>query len=214
MDDFWTKAKEYMYPGKKTSNWYNYPTLDLAIINGYYGLIKERNLGPATLDSVYAAAYGGDLQCFSWVVEMLQGRIPLVSVTSIACARGHLHLLKELQKRVPNFAICEGQADIAMGAGYLPMCIWLHKQGCTFSPHALDIAAMEGHLDVVIWATQKKIVNYTRNTVIYASSGGDLGTVKYMHFLSKGKYQKKCVEVCIFFGRKEAASYVAKRWYD
>ena len=66
--DVWREIKKWMYPGKKTSNYYSYKNGDLAAAHGYLELIKERhNFMVFTVAAMESAAKKGHLDVVQWL---------------------------------------------------------------------------------------------------------------------------------------------------
>ncbi len=93
---------------------------------------------------------------------------------------GNLHCLKYL--------FSKGQCakyslmDMAAENGHLEIVIWLHenrKEGCTIK--AMDMAAKNGHLDVVKWLHFNRKEGCTTWAMDFAAKNGHLEVVKWLH---------------------------------
>ena len=67
--DLWKEFKKYMYPGKKTGNWYTWNASgDVAASNGYLSLIKDRETSMGfTANAMDFAAMKGHLEIVKWL---------------------------------------------------------------------------------------------------------------------------------------------------
>ena len=119
--DLWREFRKYMYPGKKTGNWYTWKgTGDVASFHGYLSLMKCR------LDLSYCE-----------------------HAMDCSANNGHLEVVKFLHENRTE-GCTKYAMNRAAQRGNLEVVKFLHfnrTEGCT--DDAMDGAAMNGHLEVV-----------------------------------------------------------------
>jgi len=76
--------------------------------------------------------------------------------------------------------------NLAASNGHLEVVKWLHenrKEDCTTS--AMDWAASDGHLEVVKWLHENRKEGCTTNAMDWAAKNGHLEIVKWLHYNRK-----------------------------
>lgn len=154
--DLWEEYRNFMFPGKKSSNARDYSSGDIASDNGYLSLLKLKASGK----------YGGGLSFSSMAMNN-------------AAKSGHLHVVKYLHE-----TRTEGCTTLAMDYaaknGHFNIVKWLHKnrkEGCTTS--AMNCAAGNGDLDML------KLLRENRkedpNALLYSSANGHLKIIQWLY---------------------------------
>lgn len=120
-EDLWQLVRSHTYPGKKTSNYYDYKSGDVAAANGYLTLMKERKDFRYTNDSTKQAAGNGHVEVLAWLKANTSAKFNEWTVN--AAARG----------------------------GHINTLSWLKANTKDISNHAVDYAAENGHVETLIW---------------------------------------------------------------
>ncbi len=128
--------KSKMYPGKRTSNYYDYRNGDMALHHGYVRLVHEKSAELVfTAKAMDGAAFDGRLNDIIWL---------------------HKNRTEGCTTDAMNRAAKNGHLDIV---------IWLHKnrtEGCT--TNAMKWAAENGHLDIVKWLHDNRTEQLSKKT--------------------------------------------------
>lgn len=184
-NDIWRELKKWMFPNKRSSNYYNYISGDIAIHYNYLSLMKE-----TTLD--YSNCNGKD---FKKVIEV--GDIELVKILYIAkvgcqsnlipiAARfGHLDIIIFFRTTY-NLSWTRDTIAYAAENGHLDVIKYLHKEernlekklGCTVL--AIDNAAKNGYIEVVKFLVENRQDGWTTNAIDDAAENGYLDIIVYL----------------------------------
>ena len=122
MDEMWKEFRKWMFPGKRTANFYNYKNGDIAAYYGYLSLFTERPGLICTKNAMDFASMSGHLGLLQWLHHNRKEGCTKVAM-NWAASNGHLETVR-----------------------------WLHynrKEGCTIA--AINYAVGNGHLEVVRW---------------------------------------------------------------
>ncbi|CAH0485614.1 unnamed protein product [Peronospora farinosa] len=145
---------------------------------------------------VKAAARGGYLHVFEWMLERQDGLGPWVGdlkdVLAQAAAHGHLKLVKWLYSRgIGN--VNNDVFDQAATEGHLSIVQWLNKHTkLTGHNQTLSDTARYGHLEVVQWLYTKNFFReQTPSAMASAAINGHLEILQWLH------QQVCCGGVCI-----------------
>ena len=155
-----------MYPGKKTSNFYDYTNRDMAAGRGYFGLIKERD-------------------------AINKGFIFTSLAVDMACANNHLEIAKYLYYNKPQGCTYLALCSAALG-GYMEIIKWLcleirieivaigiHTRK-TIATACMSTAVQGGNLEIVLFL-HEYLGNYDIFKVINkAITTGQLKMVKLL----------------------------------
>ncbi|CAI5710839.1 unnamed protein product [Hyaloperonospora brassicae] len=118
------------------------------------------------------------------LIESFLDRSTLWTVQKAAC-RGYLSLLHRLGER--NAPITAHGVDwsmqIAATEGHLDVVKWLtaYRPEMTISTRAMDAAALQGHLDMVQWLHTNRSEGCTTAAMDSAAAGGHLHVVRWLH---------------------------------
>jgi hypothetical protein len=140
-------------------------------------LHKLRTEG-CTKAAIEEAAANGHLHVISWLVANRPNDCKNSSAVYKAAANGKLHVLKWFIRH--NFRGSENIIDIAAVNGHLDVVTWLHKvQGEKCTSEAMEGAAANGHFETATWVYNNYKFNHClKRTVIFAIEYGNLNYVK------------------------------------
>ena len=156
--------------------------------------IRKRT-APNWMNVVEAAARGGYLHVFEWMLERQDGRCPWESdfrdVLPEAAAHGHLELMIWLCSRgIGN--VDNKVFHRAATKGHLSILQWLiNHTKFTVPIYIIYVAARNGHLEVVQWLyTENLCKEQTASAMTSAASNGHLEILQWLH------QQVCCGSVC------------------
>ncbi|KAF0696197.1 Aste57867_13029 [Aphanomyces stellatus] len=185
--------------------------MDFAAKNGHLAVVQwlhtHRTEG-CTPQAVTMAAKSGHLEMVQWLYCHYAG---LVTTEALAQAveQGHAEIVQFLvetvglavderalvaaakfgdcsmvqylgQRRVPNTTSAQVM-DIAAANGHLEVVQCLHSLGYAASNRAMDRAALGGHLEMVLWLHANRTDGCTTFAMDSASSGGHLQLIQWLH---------------------------------
>ncbi|CAI5705881.1 unnamed protein product [Peronospora effusa] len=146
--------------------------------------IRKRT-APNWTNVVKAAARGGYLHVFEWMLERQDGCCPwevdLRDVLAEAAAHGHLKLMKWLYSRgIDN--VGNKVFDRAATEGHLSIVQWLNKHTKLTGPNdILRGAARNGHLEVVQWLYENVCMEQLASAMDAAAENGHLEILQWLH---------------------------------
>ncbi|RMX66010.1 hypothetical protein DD238_003165 [Peronospora effusa] len=146
--------------------------------------IRKRT-APKWTNVVKAAARGGYLHVFEWMLERQDGCCPweidLRDVLAEAAAHGHLELMKWLYSRgIGN--VDNKVFDRAATEGHLSIVQWLNKHTKLTRPSdILSGAARKGHFGVVQWLYENLCREQTASAMASAATNGHLEILQWLH---------------------------------
>jgi ankyrin repeat protein len=100
-----------------------------------------------------------------------------------AVEKGNLHCVRYLLSSLEDWGYwLDTLIEWAALNGHLDIVIWLHfnkTEGCPYK--AMDMAAANGHLDIVIWLHFNRTEGCTTSAMDNAAANGHLEVVKFLH---------------------------------
>ncbi|RLN82465.1 hypothetical protein BBJ28_00026426 [Nothophytophthora sp. Chile5] len=152
---------------------------DMAIVEWLHAFNPRVRLSVRVLDR---AAEVGSLAIAQWLMAQ---RPPLSlgcsrHATSHAAKRGDLVMLNWLQS---HFAVDYPTAalDLAASNGHLEVVQWLHAQNVKGTADAMSSAATSGHFEVVKWLHANRVEGCTVRAMDGAAERGFLEIVQWLH---------------------------------
>lgn len=181
--DIWSHLKEHMYPGKETSNFYDYRDGDLACKYGYISLIKERDDLDYTVFAMCDAASGAHLEVIRWL---------LINKHDI-----------EMINPMP-YAILAGSYEIIE---------WLHyncnyqNEDCDFYC-AFDHAVDEGHFDIAKFLYDVRGEKCGALAMAHAAKNNDLEMLMWLHNYCKAECSPEAITYAVKNGNLEMIKFI------
>ncbi|KAH9190491.1 hypothetical protein AeNC1_007526 [Aphanomyces euteiches] len=162
---------------------YTKHTLRLA---AYYGQrhVLERFLPYSNLFSAQvmdSAAAGGQLELIQWFHETQMSGFT-ASVMDKAASNGHLHVVQWLHTHRDELCSIRSVAGAASnGNEHVVRYLFDHQLVSTCPTYGVDLAAGNGHLNVVKYFTEVRPLKCTRLAMDLAARNGHLPVVRYLH---------------------------------
>ncbi|GMF10268.1 unnamed protein product [Phytophthora lilii] len=130
-----------------------------------------------------AAAGNGNIAMALWLVETVGAeclRLSVASAAQKAISGGHLKMIESLVDIASSIdgSLC---LDEAAGKGYLQALQWGLDHGGVCSTQAMDMAASNGHLEVVKWLHHHHTDGCTTQALDSAARNGHLHVVQWLH---------------------------------
>jgi hypothetical protein len=124
------------------------------------------------------------------IITQFQGGVAYRDWTSgdKIAENGHLSLLKEKIKCNQPLTFTTAAMDLAAKNGHLQVVQWLHgnrQEGC--SKFAMEYAAVNGHLQVVQWLHENRREGCTPYTFGKVAAKGNIEMLKWLHFNMGGR---------------------------
>ncbi|GMF13227.1 unnamed protein product [Phytophthora lilii] len=159
-----------------------YKTMELAARNGHLHIVEWLHLnsnGGCTKEAMDAAAGNGHLDVVKWL-HLNRSERCTEGAMNRAAAYGFLNVVKWLaENRREDCTTIIAARTASRVEHAFPSLLKDRYQRCSVT--ALDAAASEGHLDVVVWLSAR----YPRARAVYAMDGaaqnGHLHVVKWLH---------------------------------
>ncbi|CAI5738929.1 unnamed protein product [Peronospora destructor] len=132
------------------------------------------------------------------------------SLQIAASEGGYLDIVQWLTAYRPNVKISTHAMDAAALRGHLKVVKWLHKnrgEGC--SVHAMNSAAAGGHIDVVQWLHKNRTEGCTTEAIDTAAAGGHLATVQWLWANRTEGYPTVAIDFAIFNGH-----FAVVKWFS
>jgi len=180
-DDLWKEFKKYMYPNKKTSNFYDYKDGDLAMKHNYHGLLHESNNLLFTRRSATYSTITGSLQLVKFLYYNRGVKFGNDQI-SMAVFYGYLDIIvfinefiKDLMEDVPvPIVICYLNSIKAIKTDvYVTLNV-------TSSTTRIDLAARNGHLDIIKYLYFEMDETCTEYAINFSVQNGYLDIVKFL----------------------------------
>lgn len=142
-----------------------------------------------------------------WPDEEMRGH--WINITILNGVKlGNLEVVKFLypfqEYEIGGFMFMEKAAE----CGCLDILKWLHDQGADYSSHGTDMAARNGHLEVVQWFHTRLPETVTSSTLKYAAEGGHLEVFQWLYELGSIVLDAQVVREAVSHGQLEVLDYV------
>ena len=169
--------------------------------------------------SVMACITHGNVEVLTWLFDEAKKRnvkIKSRNLIDVTAKHGHLHVIKFLHTTYQEIAsaveVCTSFAmDWAAGNGYLDVVMWLQNnrsEGCTY--RAMDSAAYSGHLHVVEWLHENRNEGCTHRAMDWAASKGYLHVVEWLHFNRTEGCTSHAMDYAAFSGHLHVVKFLHK----
>ena len=161
----------------------------LAARHGVLGILKLVKKKTINSKVWLAAAESGQLHIIKWLQqEMIPCFIP--NVIDSALSNGHAFIGEHLLKTQPLNLPRETMDEIAASGLLSLLQNFEHDSSVRFTKNAMNFAAKNGHLNVVIWLHENRKEGCTTLAMDFASRSGHYEVVEWLHF----NRQEGCTE--------------------
>ena len=172
--------KKYMYPEKRTSNFYEYTDGDLACKYGYIGLIEERDDLKYTGFAMCDAAINGHLNIIQWL-HLNKPEIEMTDPISYAILAGSYEIVEWLHYNC-DFGIDHYHLDCAVDKKHFNIARFLcDVRGESCSPLSMAHAAQNNDFEMMRWLHYHCKARCSPNVIKFAIENGNLEMVKFLH---------------------------------
>lgn len=184
-DDIWKELRRWMFPNKKSYNFYDYQNGDTAIYYNYLSLMKSKKLiyskqVQLEMDKVIEQ---GNIKMVKFLYKNnlvdSEGYIPNITITY-----GQLKIAKLLYFRF-NLMWNRNAIEVAAENGQIKFIKLLHNlesngADIKFTKNAIDLAAVNGHLEVVQFLDEFRTEGCTTLAMDKAAANGHIHVVRYL----------------------------------
>lgn len=206
-DDLWKELRKWMYPGKKTSNFYNYKNGDIAVYYNYTAIIKSSTSIIFTKESVTTTIANGNLD----ILKILIGKHnikPHAWMIDLAALNGHLDIIKYIDIMTVEELSFNAIGNAAEN-GHLETLRWLYynrKEGNI--NNILYKPIRYGHLDIVKFLYSVGITKCKPIPTNVAIVSGHIHIVRYLCEEFKEPVSNDMISLAIKYGRSEILNYL------
>lgn len=163
------KIKSYMYPGKRTCNFYEYVDGDMAAFYGYLSLIKEkRKVLLFSRNCVRFAAEGGHLETTKYIHEKSGSRRAGDGAMVAAIKGKNMEVIDYVHKNVKDSERTDNAMwEAAVEIGKLRILRWTNANAINHDKHLpLILSAVlikRGNLRTLEWLQENKSIIHRDN---------------------------------------------------
>lgn len=179
--DLWREFRKWMFPGKKTANFYNYRSGDIAAENNYTGLIIERGNFIFSNNIINKIAHLGNLQVIKYIHSVLSESYTYIAIDNATRGK-HLDVVKFLYQNLKGPISATQAMSYAVINGHLEIVKYLcQTKKFAYSNYAINKAIANGHLDVIVYLHSVNRFICSSNAIITASENKHLDVVIFLH---------------------------------
>lgn len=218
-DDLWKQFKRWMFPGKKSSNIYNYRDGNAAAKYGYINLMEFNKELIFTHESLRIAVVNQHLPVVKFLYknypimfEFKEGCVP--KILTLACHTGDLDIVTFIYNNLRKNSNSPNRKKMTTTTKYhysnRPCTRFIRCSTrlnyCTVD--ALECAIDSGQLDIIKFFFNTGVIGYSKEQLELLISSGYLEIIKYIHSMVKINFKQNDMDLALTTGKLELVQYI------
>lgn len=160
-----------------------FTSLDEAAVLGHFDVIKwmtKHNLGRCSNECLEKTGANGHFELAKWIFDNRSDGCGGYPKDSVA-SQSNVEIVKWFAEKTGPMCFSESAMDLAAANGHLNVVRYLHDSGYGCSDVAMDDAATNGHLEIVKFLHDNRTEGCTTAAMDGAAKNGRLDVIEWLH---------------------------------